>query len=75
MGLDHTYCNGIMKYFCLRTNQRTRPDSKETTNGTLTENRTAVTTRYLIEKTAEIQKKRLSNKEMLETLFESITQS
>ena len=44
-----------------------QPDSKEATNDTLTENRIAVTTRYLIEKTAEVQNKRLSNKEMLET--------
>jgi hypothetical protein len=45
------------------------PDSKETKNGTSTENRIAVTTRYLVDKTAEIQKKRLSNKEILETFL------
>ena len=45
------------------------PDSKETRNSILTESRTAVTTRYLIEKTAEIQNKRLGNKAMLETLL------
>ena len=46
---------------------KNEPDSKEATNGSVSENRIAVTTRYLIEKTAEVQNKRLSNKEMLET--------
>ena len=46
-----------------------QPDSRETNNGTLAESRSAVTTRFLIEKTAEIQEKRLSNKEMLETFL------
>jgi hypothetical protein len=47
------------------------PDTKETQNCTLilTENRTAVTTRQLIEKTAEIQKKSLSNKDVLENFL------
>jgi hypothetical protein len=69
--------NGVRPYilqwyndvFLAAYESKTGPDSKETGNMTLTENRPAVTTRYLIEKTAEIQKKRLSNKEILETFL------
>jgi hypothetical protein len=45
------------------------PDSKEIKNTMVTENIIALTTRYLVDKTAEIQKKKLSNKEMLETFL------
>jgi hypothetical protein len=44
------------------------PDSKQARNGNLlTENRIAVTTRDLIEKTAEVENKRLGSKSILET--------
>jgi hypothetical protein len=70
--------NGIRPYvlqwynevFIAAYDSKSVPDSKETRNGIpLTEHRTAVTTRYLIEKTAEIQKRRLGNKEILETFL------
>lgn len=48
-------------------NSKNGPDSRETKYGTLFENRTAVTTRNLIEKTAELQNMRLGNKQILET--------
>ena len=44
------------------------PDSKQTRNGNLlTENRIAVTSRDLIEKTAEVEDKKLGSKSILET--------
>jgi hypothetical protein len=47
---------------------KTGPDSKQARSGNLlTENRIAVTTRDLIEKTAEVEDKRLGSKSILET--------
>jgi hypothetical protein len=47
---------------------KTEPDSKQTRNGNLlTENRIAVTSRDLIEKTAEVEDKKLGSKSILET--------
>lgn len=46
---------------------KNEPDIKDKGGITLSENRCAVTTRELIEKTAEIQNKRLSPKQILET--------
>ena len=50
--------------FLLAYESKKESDSKD---GSVSENRIAVTTRYLIETTAEVQNKTLSNKEMLET--------
>lgn len=54
------------KVFLPAYNSKYGPDSRETKHDTLIENRTAVTTRYLIEKTTELQKMKLGNKQILE---------
>ena len=68
--------NGVRSYvlkwyndvFLSAYESKTGPDSKQTRNGNLlTENRIAVTTRDLMEKTAEIEDKKLGSKSILET--------
>ena len=68
--------NGVRSYilqwhndvFMSAYESKKEPDTKQTRSGILsTENRLAVTTRELIEKTAEIQGKRLGAKHILET--------
>ena len=68
--------NGVRSYFLKwyddvflsAYESKTEPDFKQTRNGNLlTENRIAVTTRDLIEKTAEVEDKRLRSKSILET--------
>ena len=68
--------NGVRSYilkwyddvFLSAYESKTEPDFKQTRNGNLlTENRIAVTTRDLIEKTAEVEDKRLGSKSILET--------
>jgi hypothetical protein len=68
--------NGVRSYvlkwyndvFLPAYDSKTEPDSKQARNGaSLTENRIAVTTRDLIEKTAEVENKRLGSKSILET--------
>jgi hypothetical protein len=68
--------NGVRSYilqwfndvFMFTYESKNEPDFKETRNGMAHENRIAITTRELIEKTAEIQGKRLGAKHILKLI-------
>jgi len=73
--------NGVRSYilqwhndvFMSAYESKKEPDTKQTRSGILAaENRLAVTTRELIEKTAEIQGKRLGAKHILETYLDPL---
>lgn len=74
------YTNGVRPYilqwyndvFVPAFESKTRPDTKERGAVLLSENRCAVTTKELIEKTAVIQNKRLGTKNISETYLNSL---
>lgn len=75
--------NGVRPYVLIWYNHvflpayesKIEPDSKQARNGLLVENRIAVTTRDLIEKTAEVKNKRLGSKSILETYINPLINS